>query len=301
MSELRTYLAGQLTQQLPAEVSAMARLLAEKLRGDAVLFYGSSLRTGDLEGVLDFYVLRDRPDRRNLIYRTLWPDVSYHEIRTHGRVVRAKVATMTMATFHAAATGALIDTTIWTRFAQPSALAYASSAMIRSRVIDSIASAAIAAGLFAALHGPVTGRYDEYWRALFRATYQTELRVEAPGRADQILGFDPQRYAILLPLAWQAGGIRWRKHGSMLSPDLPMDMAQTLAGAWFARERYGKWLNVARLTKAAFTFAGASRYALWKIARHTGVQIALTPWRERHPILSAPGVVWQLWWTAKPR
>ena len=36
-------------------------------------------------------------------------------------------------------------------------------------------------------------------------------------------------------------------------------------------------------------------YAAWKIERHTGIPIKLTPWRERHPLLAAPGVLWSLW------
>ena len=56
----------------------------------------------------------------------------------------------------------------------------------------------------------------------------------------------------------------------------------------------GKELNIARLVKAAFTFEGAARYGLWKIERHTGVHIALTPWRERHPVLAGPGVLWRV-------
>ena len=53
--------------------------------------------------------------------------------------------------------------------------------------------------------------------------------------------------------------------------------------------------DAVRLVKAAFTFDGAARYAAWKIERHTGVPIMLTPWRERHPILAAPGVLWRVW------
>ena len=43
------------------------------------------------------------------------------------------------------------------------------------------------------------------------------------------------------------------------------------------------------------TFDGAARYAAWKIERHTGVPVALTPWREKHPVLAAPGVLWRVW------
>ena len=65
--------------------------------------------------------------------------------------------------------------------------------------------------------------------------------------------------------------------------------------AWRMRRTLGKPLNLARLVKAAFTFEGAGRYAAWKIERHTGVAITVTPWRERHLILASPGVFWQLW------
>ena len=67
-----------------------------------------------------------------------------------------------------------------------------------------------------------------------------------------------------------------------------------LAGAWRRRRVLGRPLNVARLMKAAFTFEGAARYAAWKIERHTGVPVTVTPWRERHPILAAPGVLWRV-------
>ena len=58
---------------------------------------------------------------------------------------------------------------------------------------------------------------------------------------------------------------------------------------WTLPNLLGKPRNVARILKAAFTFDGAARYAAYKIERHTGVDIAVTPFRERHPFLAAPG------------
>ena len=89
-------------------VRAYATQLGEAAGALAVLFYGSNLRTGSLEGVLDFYVLLPGP-----VETGLWPRVSYHEREHDGLTVRAKVATMTLATFAAAACGDLLDTTIW--------------------------------------------------------------------------------------------------------------------------------------------------------------------------------------------
>jgi predicted nucleic acid-binding protein len=50
-----------------------------------------------------------------------------------------------------------------------------------------------------------------------------------------------------------------------------------------------------RLARASTTFAGAARYAAWKIERHTGLALEITPFRERHPLLAAPQVLWALW------
>lgn len=49
-----------------------------------------------------------------------------------------------------------------------------------------------------------------------------------------------------------------------------------------------------RLIKASTTFKGAARYAAWKIERHTGMAVPITPFRERFPLLAAPQVLWDL-------
>lgn len=283
---------------IPA-VRDVATLLAEgaETASDvvAVLFYGSNLRTGLTEGVLDFYVLTAGPPERGL-----WPTVSYREFDLHGETLRAKIATMRLATFAKAAAAQTLDTTIWTRFVQPSALVWVRDPATANRVAAAIGDAAKSAARFAAALGPETGTADEYWRALFRQTYAAELRVERKGREGQILGFDPGRYAELLPLAWTADGIPYRDEAGALRPDLPVAQRRSLLRAWSHRRRAGKPLNVARLVRAAFTFEGAARYGVWKVERHTGVAVPLTPWREKHPILAAPGVFWRVW-RARPQ
>ncbi|SOB87019.1 hypothetical protein SAMN06297144_2139 [Sphingomonas guangdongensis] len=295
MSALGAFLSAALDRPVCAEIADAARVIASRLEGQAVLFYGSVLRTGDLDGVLDFYVLRAREGSEGFIAQHLWPDVSYHEVTVHGRTVRAKVATMTLATFARAACGETLDTTIWARFVQPSALIWASTPAVRRAVVAAVADAAITAGRFAALHGPVEGTPASFWRSLFRATYATELRVEAPGREEQILANAPAHYDALLPLAWAADGIGCTRRGDQLAPLLAEERAGAIAAAWLRHERAGKPLNLARLVKAAFTFDGATRYAVWKIERHTGLRIPVTPFRERHPIIAAPQVLWRLW------
>ena len=304
MTTLAAFVAAELDRALPPEISAAAQRLAAALGGAAVLFYGSVLRTGDLDGVLDFYVLTDGPRHRGLrglANRWLWPDVSYHELALAGRTVRAKVATMPLATFAAAAEGRFLDTTIWARFVQPAVLAWCRDPAAGDAARAAVAAAAVTAARFAAALGPARGPARAFWQALFAATYRTELRVERPGREGQIIGHAPARFDRLLPLAWEAAGIAADREGETLAPHLPAPERRRLLARWRRRRRAGKPLNLARLAKATFTFDGAARYALWKIERHTGLRLPLTPWRERHPILAAPGVLWRVWRTAGRR
>ncbi|GAA0662137.1 hypothetical protein FHT00_003291 [Sphingomonas insulae] len=295
---LLSFVADELDAAVAPPIAAAARAVVNRLHGLAVLFYGSVLRTGDLDGVLDFYVLTPPPRGWGMgawATRTLWPDVSFHEVEVGGRIVRAKVASMPLDTFCRAAEGRTIDTTVWTRFAQPAALVWTADPTVGARVVRAVAYAAATAARFAAVLGPESGRPADFWLALFRQTYSAELRVEAPGRERQIIAFDPGRFDTLLPLAWQGAGIGHQRRGELYAPLVPeRDMRATLA-AWWWRQRLGKWLNVARLVKAAFTFDGAARYGLWKLQRHTGIDLPLTPWRERHPILAAPGVMLRVW------
>ena len=298
-ADLQTLVAGELETPPPPIARVMGAHLAARFEGAAaVLFYGSVLRTGDADGVMDFYVLTETPRRgfAGAMGRLLWPDVSYFELETDGAVLRAKVASMTLAQFARAATGRGADTTIWTRFVQPAALVWVANPGAREAVHGAVARAAETASRYAAAIGPSRGRPAAFWRALFRQTYAAEFRVEAAGREAQILGVDPQRYDRLLTAAWRAGGLGFEGDADgEVAPSLSeADRASQLA-AWRRRRALGKPLNLARLVKAAFTFEGAARYAAWKIERHTGVAMPLTPWRERHPILASPGVLWRLW------
>jgi len=300
LTALTERMAAELAAPTPEPVRTYAAELAALGQGGvaAVVFYGSALRTGVLDGVLDFYVLLDDhaawPQSRLAAWAggRLPPNVEYREIAIGGVVLRAKIAILTLAQFHGHAGRASLDTTIWARFAQPAGLVWARDEAARALACAAVAEAASTAAYWAAVLGPERGTADDYWGALFRETYATELRVDWKGRAGTIVGAADARYAELLPLAWAAGGVAFDGLDGVLQPDL--DRAAGLK-AWRPRRRLGKPLTVARLTKAVFTFAGAADYAAWKIERHTGVKIEMTPWRRRHPILAAPGVAWRLW------
>ena len=289
MSALTDRIAAELAGALPPAVGEIAAQLAGPGVA-AVLFYGSVLRTGDLSGVVDYYVLTNarRPPK-------VWPLVSYREFVVAGTTVRAKIATLPLATFARAAAGKSRDTTIWARFVQPAALAWVRDDRARAAVVGAVADAVATATRFAAALGPASGPASAFWAALFRATYAAEFRVEAGGREGAILAHDPARYDALLPLGWHRAGLWYDRIDCDYRPHLTAAERRVVLKRWRSRRRWGKPLNVARLVQAAFTFDGAARYAAWKIERHTGVAVPLKPWQERHPILAAPGVLLKVW------
>lgn len=288
---LQTRIAARFDIAIDPAVRDFAAALADTVGAEAVLFYGSNLRTGSLEGVLDFYVLL--PGRQ---VERIWPKVSYHEREHEGMTLRAKVATMSLATFAKAASGELTDTTIWARFVQPCALVWQRSDSARGAVTSALASAAATAARLAAALGPASGTAEQYWRALFRATYKAEFRVEKPGRENDILGVNVEHFDGLLPLALTEAGIAFtvQGQGERITPSLSASERKRIGAWWAHRQRMGKPLNFARLVKASTTFEGAAKYAAWKIERHTGMPVEVTPFREKHPVLSAPGVLWAL-------
>lgn len=288
--DLAQRIGASLDRSVRDEVAAYAKRLGEEAGALAVLFYGSNLRTGSLEGVLDFYILLPGPQRERI-----WPRVSYREWDHAGERLRAKIATMSLRQFAIAAKGLSRDTTIWARFVQPSALVWDANGEAREEVTQALCAAAVTAGRLAAAVGPARGTANDYWRALFRATYKAEFRVEKPGREDSILEVNAEHFDGLLPIAWNAGGMRFKRMNGLFEP-LPNSAERRRVLKWWSRRaRLGKPLNLLRLAKATTTFDGAADYAAWKLQRHTGIALEVTPFRARHPLLAAPGALVELW------
>lgn len=280
----------QLAVPVKREVAEFARSLAAERGAVAVLFYGSNLRTGDLDGVLDFYLLHDGGAEPKI-----WPRVSYHECEVDGVPLRAKAAQMTLQTFAKAASGASRDTTIWARFVQPSALIWAADEAAEEQVVQCLCLASQTAGKLAAALGPPSGMERDYWRALFQATYKAEFRVEKPGREEDILSKNAAHFDGLLPDALLAAGVDFETSNEAITPLLPKAEKTRVLGWWKRCQRFGKPLNLIRLAKATTTFEGAARYAAWKIERHTGQPMKVGPLAERFPLLAAPSALAALW------
>jgi len=293
---LAPFIADELARPVPEPVRAFAESLGGERGAVAVLFYGSNLRTGDLSGMLDFYVLTRQPHRHGLrggIEKRLWPEIAFRERENGRQTLRAKVATMPLAVFEEAAAGLRRDSTIWTRFVQPAALVLSADETSRARVVDAVCAASMTAARVALATGPRQGTAEAYWQALFAATYRAEFRVERAGREGQILSYARARFVALLPLAWQAAGIRFDVRGEVLTPHPDPAERARIDRLWQRVRRWGRPLNLARLAKAAVVTEGAGRYAAWKLDRHG--TLGLSPWQRRHPVLASPVILWRLW------
>jgi hypothetical protein len=305
---LKTLLGAELAQPALPGAQALAQELARRggTATAAILYYGSALRADSLEGILDFYVLMDDVGAwpgslfAHAGNRLLPPNVGYLEVASAASaqtvtVLRAKYAVVSMAQFAQRLRAASLDTTMWARFCQPSLCLWQRSPADLDAVTGLIADAVVAASTWSARLGPVTAPAADFWRALFARTYAAELRVEKSGRPQDIVGKHPERYAHLLPLAWTEAGIGWRRlPDGQLQPEVSASERQRAERQWARRARWGRPLNALRLLKAAFTFEGAMDYVVWKIERHRGVRIAVSPWQRRFPLLAAPALYWQL-------
>lgn len=283
-----------------ADVQALAADIARRHGGTvaAVLFYGSCLRDGDAHGIVDLYVLVDSYRAfhgAGLLAganRLLPPNVEYHPANAATNA-GAKVAVVSRRQFRARLRPGSRDTTLWARFCQPVAMAYCRDEAVRAWVAEALAEAAATAVHWALRLGPEHGTARDYWVALFRHTYGSEMRVEDGARAETVHDFDAGHFGMLLPLAAAPGELE-AEDGGHYRRILPAAAIATAQTAWNRRRRMGKALNLARLAKAVFTFDGGVDYIVGKLERHSGQTITLSPWQRRHPLLAAPAIITSL-------
>jgi len=63
---------------------------------------------------------------------------------------------------------------------------------------------------------------------------------------------------------------------------------------WKVRAIQGKILSILRLAKGLLTFKGGVDYILWKIERHSGISIEVSPTLKRIPPLAVLVIFWRL-------
>jgi len=281
-------IAALIAETLDRPLSADVRAIADHVRKQhertaAILAYGSCLRGVSTDVTLiDLYLLmeRDQDVSNNPLNR--WaarlvpPNVYYAEMTEAGRTLRCKYAVMTLEAFARRMHPQTSNPYFWARFAQPAALVHASNERSRERIIAAIVDAVTTMYRAALATAPARSEMLDIWRLGFEETYRTELRPEAGHRAGEIVAANRTFYADAARL---------------------IGKPEALPVSWKQRRLAGKLLSLARLLKAAFTFEGGASYAAWKIERHSGKKIVLSPWQKRHPVLAGfmllPRLLWR--------
>lgn len=284
MTVLADLVRAELAEPVDSRVRVMAAALAARYPGAAraVLFYGSCLRSAELDGqMLDFYLIVSSYDAA---YGKSWmaranalipPNVFPFE---HDGLM-AKYAVLSEADFHRLNGPETLSVSVWARFAQPSRLVWAADRAAKDACIAAVARAAPT--LLAAAR-PMVEVLDplDLWRRAFSLTYSAELRAERQGRAASVVDADAERYRRLSGPAMMTAGISLTQRGD------PGERERGEA-LWAKRRRAGKLLSVLRIAKASGTFAGGIDYLAWKINRHAGTDIRVKPWQRRWPLLGA--------------
>lgn len=272
----------------------------------AVIFYGSCLRTGAVEdGVLDFYVLVDSYRRAYgsgllaVANAILPPNVFYLEVCDGGRTLRAKYAVLSTEDFQRGTASRWMQTIIWARFCQPAQLMYVRDATAAATVVAATAEAVVTMVRWAAALLPAEPfRSVDLWRRGFSETYGAELRVESAAVVDRIYAAAADRYDQVaeagLGVLAARGELSVSRRGDIFDVGMAPARRRRLRRRWRVRRILGKPLAALRLIKSMATFGDWLPYALWKLERHTGVRIEMTPWQRRHPWIACWPVIARL-------
>ncbi len=298
------FVLAEWDREIPEAVTAAADDITARY-GDAVLgvlFYGSCLRTGEIEDkILDFYVV---VEDYHLAYQNRWlalanqilpPNVFYHEIDVDGMTVRSKYAVVSAADLRFRASAACMNVSIWARFCQPCMLVRPRSDAAKAEISIDVA-AAICTMLSNLLElKPWATSSRDLWVAAFEETYAAELRSERGGKGLEIYLLDQSRYDELTPIALNVLGIPEQARDSSPPATQPSRTDNFQAKfSWAMRRTNGKLVSFLRLVKASMTFDGGIDYLAWKIRRHSGVDVEIKDWMRKHPIIAGVVLFWNL-------
>lgn len=266
----------------------------------AILYYGSCRRTENpAEGLADLLVVVESYRAFHgagiaaLANRILPPNVYYLESENDQEIFRSKYAVISLDAFENR-TRRGRDAYFWARFAQPARIAWVRDETVRTRLtgarVNAVRRFAGKAGRLQS--GAITP--EEFWTAALAASYRCELRPEPPETAARLIREDQDYYRLITPDAVSPFPWIENRNGHLhIRPGRVRHWAARLD--WATRRVWGKFLNVARLFKAAGTFTNGIDYLVWKVERHSGVRIEPTERMRRHPRLAAWGLAWKLW------
>jgi hypothetical protein len=307
--QLTTLVDSQVTQAASPALQPVTHAILERY-GDstqAILYYGSCLRSDNpFDGLIDLYVLVDQYTAaykgQSLLALFNWllpPNVFYLEILVDNQTIRAKYALISLADFDKATSPRWFHSYIWGRFCQPSRLLYVHDLSAQQNVVKSLTQALITFSNRVVPALPESFDSETLWAKGLGFSYRTELRPEKPGRALQLYQADQAYYDALTEPVLTAISANIEAEESSTAHRYTCKRTtqqhKIATAGWAVRRVQGKLLSIARLIKAVFTFQGGVDYIVWKIERHSGVNIEVTEKLRRFPLIYGWAVLWRLY------
>lgn len=302
-------LLAEVAQQCAQPVAKELHTLCQEVRsrfGDglvALLFYGSCLRSGDpTEGLVDLYAVVDDYSHahanRLLQMANAWlpPNVFLLQAHTEDkRILQAKCAVLSLKDLEQG-TSSWFQSYLWGRFAQPSRLVYCRDGHVEQRIHRALAQAVIT--LLNQTLPCQSGQFDSQtlWQRALALSYGTELRPESANRPTQLAQHYKDYYRSLTRAAVPAitGLELVSGQTDTYRSQLPPGSCEENIKLWKLRRLQGRVLNVARLVKSFFTFENGVDYVVWKLERHLGEPIEITPRLRRFPLIFGWPLLWRL-------
>jgi hypothetical protein len=147
------------------------------------------------------------------------------------------------------------------------------------------------------MNGFFTAR--DLWTRGLSLSYRSELRTEKPEKAARLFDADPEYYQALTRAALTGSNLIFNVTSDVMTNSyqvqIPQKARRLNSAAWRVRALQGKMLSALRLLKASMTFKGGVNYILWKIERHSGVRIEVSPKLRRVPPLAVIVIFWRLY------
>jgi hypothetical protein len=263
------------------------------------------LRRSDDEGLLDLYVL---VDSYRTAYNSRWlallntvlpPNVFYLETRVGDQTIRAKYAVLSLAHLSRSTSRATFEPYFWARFAQPCALVYAADSAVARQVSEVLAEAVVTFVEHGTVLVPERFAAPDLWKTTLRETYRCEVRAERAVAPVDLYESAPERYTSVTQLAIPA--VSYSVAAETVADELhwtasvPNWRRRIAPWTWRLRRLHGSTLFVLRILRNALIFEGGVDYVIWKIERHSGVEVDRSGRNRRFRLLGLGAELWRLY------
>ena len=312
MTDIPSQLIAAISRRADRSASPAVRLLIDEIvarhgqAAQAVLFYGSCLRTGDdLEGLVDLYLVVDRYRAaytsrvQTFLNVLLPPNVYYLEREFEGQVVRTKYAVLSLSDFQKGTSKRWFHSYLWGRFCQPTALLFARNHEVARLIEEGFAQSVLTfiRRVLPRVNSDFSAR--QMWCRGLELSYRAELRAEQPAKSARLFDAAPDYYERITRIAMNAVvfpvEMIYRTDGISYRVQIPARVRFFSRLTWGLRFMQGKLLSALRLLKAMATFEGGVDYILWKIERHSGVTVDIEPRLRNRPLLAMWVLSWRLY------